>query len=102
MKWLITFLLTLAAPALAGAADIIDIPGGVFVMGDTAGDANEAPKRVAVKPFGLMRTEVTNRSFAAFVKRMASAVLLEPVPAITGTRPSAASIQSLITRSCSG
>ena len=38
------------------------------MMGDEAGDANEAPKSVTVKPFRIMRTEVTNQSFAEFVK----------------------------------
>lgn len=46
---------------------LVDIPGGTFVMGDAAGDANEAPHRVTVKAFRLMRTEVTNEAFAAFV-----------------------------------
>ena len=71
MKWRTTFLMILAAlslAGLAGAADIIDVPGGTFVMGDEAGNDNEAPKRVTVKPFRLMRTEVANQSFAIFVK----------------------------------
>jgi formylglycine-generating enzyme required for sulfatase activity len=61
-------LVALTAAGSACAADIITIPGGTFVMGDSAGDPNEAPKRVTVTPFRLMKTEVTNRSFAAFVK----------------------------------
>jgi formylglycine-generating enzyme required for sulfatase activity len=36
-------------------------------MGDAAGDANEAPRPVRVKAFRLMRHEVTNRQFDAFV-----------------------------------
>jgi formylglycine-generating enzyme required for sulfatase activity len=36
-------------------------------MGDAEGDANEAPRPVTVAPFRLMRLEVTNRQFAAFV-----------------------------------
>ena len=71
MRWRTTFLMILAAlslAGLAGAADIIDVPGGTFVMSDEAGDDNEALKRVTVKPFRLMRTEVTNQSFAIFVK----------------------------------
>ena len=66
MKWLTIFFMALAAPA--GAADLIAIPGGAFTMGDATGDDNEAPRRVIVKPFRLMRTEVTNQAFAAFVR----------------------------------
>jgi formylglycine-generating enzyme required for sulfatase activity len=70
MKWLITLLMTsVALPGLAGAAELIAIPGGSYNMGDAAGDDNEAPKRVTVKPFRMMRTEVTNQSFAIFVKQ---------------------------------
>lgn len=37
-------------------------------MGDSTGDANEAPKTVSVEPFRLMRLEVTNAQFSTFVK----------------------------------
>ena len=47
--------------------DLIDVPGGTFAMGDPEGKANEAPKEVSVALFRLMRTEVTNDQFAAFV-----------------------------------
>jgi formylglycine-generating enzyme required for sulfatase activity len=60
----------LAATAAARAdkpSDLVAIDGGSFVMGDDAGEPDEAPRRVAVAPFGIMRTEVTNRQFAAFV-----------------------------------
>ena len=53
-----------AAPAM----ELIDIPGGHFVMGDANGDANETPRPVTVAPFRIMRTEVTNAAFAAFVR----------------------------------
>ena len=46
---------------------MIDIPGGRFVMGDAAGDANEAPRTVSVEPFRIGRLEVTNGEFAEFV-----------------------------------
>ena len=46
---------------------LVAIPGGSFVMGDAEGDANEAPKPMAVGPFRLMRHEVTNAQFTAFV-----------------------------------
>jgi iron(II)-dependent oxidoreductase len=47
--------------------DLVEIPGGTFVMGDAEGEADEAPRRVTVEPFRLMRTEVTNRMFKAFI-----------------------------------
>jgi formylglycine-generating enzyme required for sulfatase activity len=51
----------------ATAGDMIDIPGGRFVMGDAAGDANEVPRTVSVEPFRIGRLEVTNAEYAAFV-----------------------------------
>ena len=58
-----------ARPALAAGGEqaFVDIPGGSFVKGDAAGEPDEAPRTVFVKPFRLMRFEVTNRQFAAFV-----------------------------------
>jgi len=47
--------------------DLVAIPGGVVEMGDPGGAADEHPRRLAVAPFRLMRTEVTNARFAAFV-----------------------------------
>jgi formylglycine-generating enzyme len=64
---LIAALLAVLMAAPAAAAGLVAIPGGSFVMGDAAGDANEVPRRVTVAPFRIMRTEVTNRDFAAFV-----------------------------------
>jgi formylglycine-generating enzyme required for sulfatase activity len=49
-------------------ADLVDIPGGTFVMGDPEGDPNETPRVVTVGPFRLMRFEVTNLMFAEFVR----------------------------------
>lgn len=43
------------------------VPGGSFVMGDLEGDPGEKPKPVTVGAFRLMRLEVTNRQFSAFV-----------------------------------
>jgi formylglycine-generating enzyme required for sulfatase activity len=37
-------------------------------MGDRDGEADEAPRRVRLRPFTLMRTEVTNREFREFVE----------------------------------
>ncbi len=48
--------------------ELIDIPGGSFVMGDPDGEADEAPRRVQVAPFRIMRVEVTNTAFSAFVE----------------------------------
>ena len=48
--------------------DLVDIPGGTFVTGDETGDANEVRQSVTVAPFRIMRREVTNAQFAAFVR----------------------------------
>jgi formylglycine-generating enzyme len=57
-----------AAPRINQTApDLIAIPGGTFMMGDAVGDPNETPKPATVAPFRLMRLEVTNRQFAAFI-----------------------------------
>ncbi len=54
--------------ALAPPTDsLVDIPGGTFVMGDARGNPNEAPRTVTVAPYRLMRYEVTNAQFSAFV-----------------------------------
>ncbi len=58
-----------SAPAEARTGirrNLIEIPGGTFTMGDPEGEPDEAPRRVAVKPFRMMRLEVTNRWFGAF------------------------------------
>lgn len=49
------------------ALELIDIPRGVFTSGDPQGDANEIQRRINVQSFRLMRHEVTNAEFAAFV-----------------------------------
>ena len=56
-------------PSLAEASglDLLDIPGGRFVMGDPEGEPDEAPRPAEVAPFRLMRLEVANRDFARFV-----------------------------------
>jgi len=53
--------------AAADESNLVTVPGGLFVMGDPGGDANEAPRRVRVAPFRIMRLEVTNSMFAGFV-----------------------------------
>ena len=72
VRALAPFVLVLAgwAPRANSAqsnVDFIDLPGGRFVMGDPQGEPDEAPHTVEVAPFRLMRFEVTNRQFAAFV-----------------------------------
>jgi formylglycine-generating enzyme required for sulfatase activity len=61
-------LFLLAAPA-AGFAQghMAEFPGGSFTMGSNTGDKDERVRRVTVKPFRLMRFEVTNRQFREFV-----------------------------------
>ena len=54
-------------PAAAPTDLLQAIPGGHFVMGDAAGEANEAPSDVQVAPFRIMRLEVTNQQWAAFI-----------------------------------
>lgn len=48
-------------------AQLVDIPGGRFQMGDPRGEADERPRQAEVGAFRLMRFEVTRRDFAAFV-----------------------------------
>ena len=47
---------------------LVRIPGGTFTVGDPLGEPDEAPKQVVVASFLLMRYEVTNAQFAAFVR----------------------------------
>ena len=54
-------------PAAVGEQTFIEVAGGGFVIGDVAGEPDEAPVTVFVKPFRLMQFEVNNRQFAAFV-----------------------------------
>ncbi len=59
----------LAAPAFGFEPQLVDVPGGRFVMGDGQGEPDEAPRPVTVAPFRIMRFEVTNRDFAEFAER---------------------------------
>jgi formylglycine-generating enzyme required for sulfatase activity len=54
-------------PAQPPAASLVAVSGGTFIMGDPDGDDNEAPAEVTVGPFRIMRHEVTNTQFWAFV-----------------------------------
>ena len=55
-----------ALPATGAGLDLVPVPGATFIMGDAGGEPDEAPKTVTVRPFRLMRHEVTNRQFTAF------------------------------------
>ncbi len=57
---------SLGAEAAQPGLELVDIPGGALVMGDPAGEPDEAPRTVAVGAFRIMRHEVTNAQFAAF------------------------------------
>jgi len=60
--------LLMAVPfSVRAAPELIDIPGGTFMMGDGAGEPDEAPHQASVSPFRIMKYEVTNRQFNAFV-----------------------------------
>ncbi len=52
----------------AAELDLVDIPAGTGRFGDPSGDANEVVRRAPVAAFRLMRREVTNGQFAAFVR----------------------------------
>lgn len=56
-----------APPPLDPRAALVDVPGGDHLQGDPHGEPDEAPRPVTVAAFRLMRTEVTNAQFAAFV-----------------------------------
>ena len=45
----------------------VQVPGRTYRMGDPKGEPDELPREVRVGPFALMRHEVTNRQFAAFI-----------------------------------
>ncbi len=61
-----------AASVQAGRSDMllemVAVPGGSFRMGDAQGQPDETPRQARVAPFLLMRFEVTNAQFAAFVE----------------------------------
>lgn len=60
------------------AGQIVDIPGGTFLMGSEAFHAEEAPvHQVTVAPFRIMATEVTNAEFGAFVTQTGYVTIAE-------------------------
>jgi sulfatase modifying factor 1 len=66
LAWLAP-LVIFAAPAWALDLELVHIPAGRFVMGDANGEADEVVREVSLAAFRLMRFEVTNDQFAAFV-----------------------------------
>jgi formylglycine-generating enzyme required for sulfatase activity len=60
--------LVLLAACAAAPPALLAVPGATYRMGDARGAPDEAPRTVTVGPFRLMRLEVTNRQFAAFVR----------------------------------
>jgi formylglycine-generating enzyme required for sulfatase activity len=49
-------------------AELAPVPGGTFRMGDPDGEPDEAPRIARVGRFRMMRLEVSNAQFAAFVR----------------------------------
>lgn len=70
-RWLAGLLaLCVALPAWATEEqnlDLVALPGGTTWLGDEAGGPEETLRAVEVAPFSLMRREVTNGAFAAFI-----------------------------------
>jgi sulfatase modifying factor 1 len=67
------FGLVLAAlPAMAEdlppGIELVDVPGGRYIVGDPSGEPDEMVRKVELRPFRMMRREVTNEQFAAFVR----------------------------------
>jgi formylglycine-generating enzyme required for sulfatase activity len=50
-----------------GPSAWVELSGGRFTMGDAEGEADEVVRAVTLPGFALMRHEVTNQQFAAFV-----------------------------------
>ena len=59
-----TATLLLLAGLAAGAADMAELPGGTFTMGDAGGKPDEAPHQVTVGPFLIDRCEVTQAEYS--------------------------------------
>ncbi len=65
-------------PATAIAEDMVEVPGGTFIMGSDSGEKNEAPQHeVDLPTFYIDRFEVNNEQFAAFVEVTGYQTLLE-------------------------
>ena len=58
---------TKPAPKWTALFDMVDIPGGTFMMGNDSAD--EKPRhQVNLDPFRMSRTEITNRQYLAFLE----------------------------------
>ncbi len=64
---LTTIMITPASFGNALSHEWISVSGDSFIMGDAAGDDNEAPEQVNVDDFHIMKYEVTNQQFKAFI-----------------------------------
>jgi len=73
-------------PPVPGDPGLVWLPGGDFLMGSDAdegepGDGEGPARRVRLAPFGIARTAVTNRQFAAFVQATGHVTYAEEVGA---------------------
>ena len=57
-----------ASEVFANEFGLVSIPAGRFTMGDLEGEPDEIPREAVVGAFQLMRNEVTNAQFSAFVE----------------------------------
>jgi formylglycine-generating enzyme required for sulfatase activity len=61
--------------------EMVDIPGGTFIMGNDKGAEDERPAHeVTVRGFRMDKSEVTNGQFAAFVKATGYVTIAEQTP----------------------
>jgi formylglycine-generating enzyme required for sulfatase activity len=89
MPWRTMLLLQAMTPlVLPTAATMVNIPAGVFVRGDDAGDPDEKPvQRVTVTAFAIDLTEVTVEHYAACVKAKACRALAHKEDTANRTLP---------------
>lgn len=67
-------------------SEMVNVPGGTLLMGATGFYPEEGPVReVAVEPFAIDRTPVTNRQFAEFVEDTGHVTVAERPPEVGGT-----------------
>ncbi len=64
----VAFVFGTVVRAADAAFDLVTVPAGDVALGDAEGDANEVPRVAHVPAFRIMRYEVTNQQFAAFVE----------------------------------
>jgi len=62
-----------AADVSAGVGELVDIPGGPFIMGTDEeyryrGDGEGPAREIGVRPYRIGKHSVTNRQFAAFIE----------------------------------